>query len=376
MPPRIYLDNNATTPLDPSVIQAIQAYLQEGQANPSSVHFFGQQARGLLNQARSKIAKVLHVKPEEICFTSGATEGLHMAIKGVLDQGGKSHIITSNVEHAAVYMLLSQYEKKGFEISYIPVGEYGAIDPQAVKDAIRPDTKLITIMAVNNETGVINPIAEIGAIAKAHGIPFVVDGVAWLGKEQVNIPAGVSAICFSGHKLHAPAGIGFTVLKSPFKVPPLFVGGPQEFGRRAGTENLVGIVGLAKAIEILPGILNESKAKMQMLREKLEKGLQDNLNGVSINGSGPRICNTVNLAFENVDGESLLMNLDQAGIAVSHGSACSSGALEPSRILLNMGLPLSKARSSLRFSLSRFNTPEDIDQTVAIITRLLPKLKK
>lgn len=373
---RIYLDNNSTTPIAPEVKEAIEAYLKEGQANPSSVHHFGQVARGRLNHARAQIAKTLNVKPDEICFTSGATEGLHMVIKGKLDLIHGGHVITSGIEHAAVHNLLMHYEKIGKSITFVPVGEEGSVSPGDIEKAIREDTKLIVVMAVNNETGVINPIDEIAKIAKKYQIPLVVDGVALLGKGDVKVPAGVSAMCFSGHKLHAPAGIGFVVLRAPFKVPPMLVGGPQELGRRAGTENMIGIVGMAKAVEMLQGLLPEAVEKMRGLRDRLENALKEKLKGIVINGTGERICNTSNIAFEGVDGESLLMNLDQEGIAVSHGSACSSGALEPSRILLSMGLPMSLARASLRFSVSRYNTIEEIDRTVDVLCRLVPKLRK
>ncbi len=374
--PRIYLDNNSTTPIAPEVKEAIEAYLKEGQANPSSVHHFGQMARGRLNHARAQIAKILHVKSDEICFTSGATEGLHMVIRGKLDLMPGGHVVTSGIEHAAVFNLLAQYEKIGKSLTLVPVGKEGSVDPKEIEKAIREDTKLIVVMAVNNETGVINPIDEIAFIAKKHHIPLIVDGVALLGKGEVKIPSGVSAMCFSGHKLHAPAGVGFVVLRPPFKVPPMLVGGPQELGRRAGTENMIGIVGMAKAIEMLQEILPEVIEKMKGLRDRFESELQKKLQGVIVNGTGERICNTSNIAFEGVDGESLLMNLDQEGIAVSHGSACSSGALEPSRILLNMGLPLALARASLRFSFSRYNTIEEIDRTVDVLCRIIPKLRK
>ncbi len=269
---KIYLDNNAATLIDPAVQQTIVDYLKQGQANPSSVHYYGQTARGILNQSRGIIAKFLGVRPDEICFTSGATEGLHAVIKGILDDAPTSHVITSDQEHACVYQLLKNYEKRGTPINWLSSGQ-GSISVEELKKAIRPDTKLIVLMAVNNETGVKNPITEIAKIASMYRIPFIVDGVAWLGKELFSVPAGVSAICFSGHKVHAPAGVGFTVIRPPFKTQPLLVGGAQEFGRRAGSENMLGIVALAKGIELLKESLPQATTHMTLLRDRLEEGI-------------------------------------------------------------------------------------------------------
>lgn len=359
----IYLDNNATTGVDPLVKQAMLDDLSTTPANPSAVHFFGQEARNRLMKARQTIAQFLKVKPTEIIFSSGGTESLNMLLRPT-----QGHIITSNVEHSAVYNTLKSHNP-----TYLPVNALGAVTPEQVKAAIRPDTKLITLTAINNETGVKTDIEAIAKIAQEHNIPFVVDGVALLGKELFTIPEGVSAMAFSGHKFHAPKGIGFAFIRSNFKVPPLITGGDQEYGKRAGTENLSGILGMAKAIELLQKELPLATNHMRFLRDLFEEGLRE---FAQVNGDGPRSCNVSNLYFPGVDGESLLIALDQAGIAASHGSACASGALEPSRILINMGYPKERVRSSLRFSLSRWNSQDEINQTLEVLLSLIPKLKK
>ncbi len=360
----IYLDNNATTAIDPRVFEAMRA--DSGPYNPSSVHYFGQAAKKLLGRSRESIAAFFHVKPQELIFTSSATESLNMILRGLPESG---HVITSDVEHSAIFKTLQTLP--GFQVSYLHAGLRGAVQPEAVAAAITEKTRLIVLTAANNETGVKIDLEAIAAIAKQHKIPFVVDAVALLGKELFQIPEGVSAMVFSGHKLHAPKGIGLTFLRSTLKIKPLITGGDQEFSLRAGTENLSGILGLAKAIELLNVELPAATERMRDLTERLLQGLET----VVINGEGPRIVNTVNLSFPGVSGEELLMGLDLAGIAVSHGSACSSGALEPSRILINMGIPHSVARSSIRFSLSRNTTQEEIDHAIRVVNQTTARLR-
>lgn len=359
----IYLDNNATTAIDPRVLDAMRE--DNGPYNPSSVHFYGQKARQLLGRSRDSIAAYFKVKPHELLFTSGATEALNMILRGLPQSG---HVITSNVEHSAIYNTLQQLP--GFQVSYLHAGLRGAVQPEAIAAAITPQTRLIILTAANNETGVKIDLEAIAKIAKSHNIPFVVDAVALLGKEEFQIPAGVSAMVFSGHKIHAPKGIGLAFLRDGFKVKPLLTGGDQEFSKRAGTENLSGILGLAKAIEILKEELPASIERMRFLTERLIQGV----GSIVINGEAERVCNTVNLSFPGLSGEELLMNLDLAGIAASHGSACSSGALEPSRILIQMGIPHAVARSSIRFSLSRFTTQEEIDYAIKVINELRARM--
>lgn len=367
---RIYLDNNATTPLDPRIKDSLLTELTQLIGNPSSSHFFGQQVKARLVQARNSIAAFLRVKSNEIIFTSGGTEGINMVMRGIFGLNPSGHLITSNVEHSSVRATAKQLEQNGCEVSYLSPGLWGAVSPDAVKAAIRPNTKLIVLMAVNNETGVKTAIEEVAAIAKEAKIPFLVDGVALLGKELFSIPEGVSAMCFSGHKLHAPQGIGFSFIRSNLKLHPLITGGGQEYGRRAGTGNLIGILALEQAIELLNQELPHASERMKSLRDRFENSLKNKLPYISINGLGPRVVNTSNVAFEGINGESLLMSLDLAGIAASHGSACTAGALEPSPVLLNMGIPLDLVRSSIRFSLSRFTTEEEIDQAIEVITRV------
>lgn len=373
---RIYLDANATTGLDKKVLEAVIQELQQSEGNPSSLHLHGQQARQRLNQYRQTIARYLGVPPSDLIFTAGGTEGANMLLHGFLSDSSKGHLITSNVEHSCVYKSSKEFEKKGYAVSFLPAGEHGAIQPEAVQAAITSRTSLIALMAVNNETGVKTDWHRIAAIAKAANIPFMVDGVALLGKESFTIPPGVTAMFFSGHKLHAPKGVGVVFCRQPQKLAPVFLGGSQEFNRRAGTENLPGIAGLAKAIEILQDEQDAAQKHMQKMRNKLEQGLQSQLTDLSINGHDPRVVNTTNISFLGLDGESLLINLDMAGVSVSHGSACSSGALEPSRILLNMGIPLEQARSAIRFSVSRFNTEEEIDEAINIIVKTVQGMRQ
>ncbi|CCB86848.1 cysteine desulfurase family protein [Parachlamydia acanthamoebae] len=371
---KIYLDNNASTPLAPQVLQTMLECLSENVGNPSSIHSFGQASRAKLVNARHSLASYLKVPPDEIIFTSGGTEGINLLIKGLLEQKN-GHVITSNVEHACIFNTLKAYEKKGQAVSWLNAGLRGAVQPEAIKAAIRPDTRLIVLTAVNGETGVKLDVASIASIAQEAKIPFVLDSVAQLGKEEISILPGVSAMCFSAHKIHGPKGVGFIWLKRGTPFISTLTGGPQEFGKRAGSENLAGIVGLASAVMLLNQELPEAAHRMRSLRDHFEATLLGNLPGVKINGQGERIANVSNLSFEGIEGETLITLLDREGIAVSHGSACSSGALEPSRILLNMGVSMDQSTSSIRFSLSRFTTAEEIDKTIATVIRLVSHLR-
>lgn len=376
MKPKIYLDNNATTALDPRVLEAVVLDLKTYYGNPSSVHGFGQASRNRLIKSRHLIAQAFQVKPSEVIFTSGATEALNMVLKGIC--GGSNsgaHIVTSSVEHAAVYGTCKSLEEQGAQVSYLEPGLWGAVTAEAVRQAIRPHTRLIALMAVNNETGVKTDVEAIASIAEEKQIPFLVDAVAWLGKEAFIIPRGVSAICFSGHKIHAPKGIGVAIIRSHVKLQPLIIGGEQEFGRRGGTENMSGIIGFAEAIRLMQEELIPAIERMELLRDKLEQRLLSELPNVVVNGQGPRIGNTSNLSFLGIEGEALLTALDMEGIAVSHGSACASGALEPSRILLNMGIPMEQARTAIRFSLSRFTTEEEIHRCAEVVVRSVNRLR-
>ena len=364
---KIYLDNNGTTPLDPRVIEAMQEVLTPIPLNPSSVHQFGQEAKRYLTRSRDIISHALHVKPSELIFTSGGTEALNFLIRGFYALAPGSHIISSNVEHPAVRLTLADLERVGAKVTYLEAGLWGAIRPEELEAAITPQTRLITLMAVNNVTGVKTDLDKISAIAEKHNIPLVIDGVQLLGKELFHIPRGVSGMAFSSHKIHGPQGVGLAFLRQAFKLPPLITGGPQEHGRRGGTENVAGIVGFAKALELI-----DPKAILQMhkLRDRLIEGISHAAGNIVVHGQGPRVCNTAHIGFPGIDGETLLLQLDLAGVAASHGSACASGGLEPSPILLEMGIPPKLASSSIRFSLSRYTTSDEIEATIDLISTL------
>ncbi|MBS0628972.1 MAG: cysteine desulfurase [Verrucomicrobia bacterium] len=350
---KIFLDNNGTTQVDPRVAAAILAELEAGPSNPSSIHSFGRAAHQRLARAREQIAAYLGVRPNELVFTSSGTEALNLAILGMKL---RSNVITSQIEHAAVYETV---KRLGNPVVYLPVGPEGHVQVADIEEIATPDSVII-LSAVNSETGVKNPIEEIAQIAERLQIPFIVDGVAWLGKELFQIPRGVSAMAFSGHKIHGPKGIGLLFIRKGCKLEPLLTGGGQEGLRRAGTENLPGIIGLAKAIELLELELPEAILRMERLRNQLEAGHR-------VNGTGPRVCNTSSITFPGVDGEALLIQLDLQGVAASMGSACASGSLEPSRVLLSMGLSRSEALSTLRFSLSRLTTEAEISLASSLL---------
>ncbi len=359
----IYLDNNATTGLDPEVFAAMYGPLQGVPCNPSSLHFYGRQAKEALTEARKSIADYLKVSPETIVFTSGGTEGINMAIRGMLGPKPSGHIVSSNLEHSSVYETIRAMVDMGctadFTFSNIP-----------------DHTKLIALSWVNSETGEKRDIAAIGETAKKREIPLVIDAIALMGKEEISIPDGVSAAVFSAHKFHGPKGVGFVYIEKGQKWEPYLTGGGQEYARRSGTENLEGIIGCAKAVELLQKYLPQKSYEMKQLRDHLETSLIRQLQGVAINGKEPRVVNTCNLYFEGVDGEELLYHLDKKKVAASHGSACASGSIEPSRVLIHMGLGRKRARSSVRFSLSRRTTKEEIDQAICILTDLVTKLRK
>lgn len=372
----IYFDNNATTQLDPRVCDAVVHVLKNSFGNPSSIHSYGQEARGIVNKARRTVADFLGVKPAEIIFTSGGTEAINMALRGFIEDNSNFHILTSSVEHSSVFRTVSLLEKRGCTATFLNPGFYGAIRAEAVKEAIQHNTKMIVLTAVNSETGVKTDIDAIAAIAEEARIPFVVDGVQLLGKEPFSIPAGVAAMAFSSHKLHGPKGVGCLFVRSKLKLTPLLIGGEQEFGRRGGTENVAGIAGFAEAVSLLKNELNQAKKHMQHLRDRLERELKTRIPDIYVNGEGPRVANTTNLSFDGIEGETLLAKLDLLGLAVSHGSACSSGAIEPSRVLLNMGIPRLRASSAIRVSLSRFNREEEVDAAIELICDVVSKLRR
>lgn len=372
---KIYLDNNASTAIDPRVLEVVIEDLKESTGNPSSIHSFGKHSRLKLSKARKTIAEYLGVRTQEIIFTSGGTEGANYLLRGLFACHHGGHLITSNIEHGCIYETAKLLELNGSHVTFLSPNLSGVIDINHVYQAITPKTRMISLMAANNETGVKTDIEAIAQIAKEKNIFFLVDGVALLGKENFTMHDGVSAMFFSGHKIHAPKGIGFIVLRSKAALQPLLIGGEQEFGKRAGSENLSGIVGLAEAVRLLDIELPAAEEKMRELRDFLETSLIERLQGVKVNGAGPRVSNTSNICFSGVEGETLLAALDMEGIAVSHGSACSSGALEPSRVLLNMGIPRFEAASSLRISLSRMTTKEEIDRFIETVIKLVSRLR-
>lgn len=338
-------------------------------ANPSSVHAFGQRAKSLLASARQKVASFFGASPEEILFTSGGTESLNAFLRGI----PKGHIVTTSIEHSAVYKTLKTLDH---EVTELPVGLLGAPTLKQIEEALLPHTSAIVLSAANGETGVKIDLEAISRLAHARGIPLLIDAVAWIGKEVFPLYPGITALALSGHKFHGPKGVGALFLRAPFKLRPERTGGAQEMGRRAGTENLAGILGLAEALQILQEKQSSITAHLLDLRERLEAGLSAAIPNIVIHGHGPRIANTSNIAFLGCDGEMLLMQLDMAGLAVSHGSACSSGSLEPSRVLTQMGIERKTARSSIRFSLSRMNTRDEVERAAKKIAPIVKRLRE
>jgi cysteine desulfurase len=372
----IYLDNNATTPVAPEVVEAILPYLTQYYGNPSSMHSFGGQVGKALRQARNQVAGLLGAEESEIIFTSCGTEGNNTAIRAAIAaQPDRKHLITTQVEHACVLNLFKQLEKQGYTVTYLSVDRKGQLDLMEVEAAITGNTALISTMYANNETGTVFPIEQIGAIAKEYGATFHVDAVQVAGKLPLDMKTStVDLMTISGHKLHAPKGIGALYVRRGFRFRPLLIGGHQERGRRAGTENVVGIVGLGKAAELaqlhLADVATEKK-----LRDRLEKGLLA-IADTEINGDRKhRLPNTTNIGFKYIEGEAILLSLDQYGICASSGSACTSGSLEPSHVLRAMGLPYTTLHGSIRFSLSRYTTDADIDRVLEVMPGIVQRLR-
>lgn len=367
---RIYLDNNATTPVDPIVLKAYAEATDLFYANPSSIHYEGRQAKRVLIEARQGVAHILGARTSDVVFFSSATEALNTLIMSVVSSSKKKHIITSSIEHPAVSERMAKVAKEQ-PVTFLSTGPYGAVTRALVEEHLREDTGALFIISANNETGALAELEEIALLAFERKIPLIVDAVAHIGKAPFHFYPGISAVVFSGHKIHAPKGIAAAVLRSSLKFEPLLLGGPQESNRRAGTENVAGAIALAKALSIFHQSEREILEYVTALRDRFECRLFQAIKSVSINGEAPRVSNSSNLAFHGVEGEWLLMQLDLKNIAASHGSACSSGSLEPSKVLLNMGLSRERVLSSLRFSFSRMNTLEEVDQAVDVIGALL-----
>jgi cysteine desulfurase len=380
---RVYLDNNATTPVLPEVLEAMQPYFGEHFGNASSIHHHGQETRAAVERARASIAKLLGCRASEVVFTSGGTEADNLAIFGIVRSG--DHVITSTIEHHAV-LNASRHLAKGAgnaacEVTYIPVDGRGLVDPDDVKRALRPNTKLITVMLANNETGVVQPVEEIGKIAAEADVYFHTDAVQAAGKIAIDVnKIGCDLLTISGHKIHGPQGMGALYVRKGTVLEAMLYGGSHERSRRAGTENVPGIVGLGKAAELaIAGFERGDDHKMATARDRLERELlkieATGLNGGS-NGEIARVPNTTNIYFDGIEGESLVIALDLKGLAVSTGAACSSGAIEPSHVLTAMGLRSDRAKASIRFSLGKQTTAEDIEFALAIVPETVSHLRQ
>lgn len=374
------MDHAATTSTDVEVVEAMKPFFTQKYGNPNSIHSFGQEAREAVEEAREKIARLIGANPSEIVFTAGGTEADNYAIKGIAwaNQKKGNHIITSQIEHHAVLHSCQFLEKHGFKVTYLKVDKYGLIDPEDVKKAITDQTILVTIMHANNEIGTIEPIKEIGKIVKKAGIYFHADSVQTTGHIPIEVnDLGVDMLSISGHKLYGPKGVGALYLRKGTKIVNLIDGGAQEKNRRAGTENVTGMVGLGKAVELAEKRLAGGEVdKVVKLRDKLITGIMDQIKNVRLNGhSTKRLPGNVNICFEFIEGESMLLNLDMKGVAASSGSACTSGSLEPSHVLLAIGLPPEIAHGSLRLTLGKDNTEEDIDYVIDILPKIIEKLR-
>jgi cysteine desulfurase len=374
---KVYLDHNASTPVHPDVIQAMLPYFGERFGNPSSVHGFGRDARDGVEAAREQVSRFLKVKKEEIVFTSGGTESDNMAIKGIAHARRRGHIITSQIEHHAVLRTCESLEENGFEVTYLPVDGYGMVDPEDVRRAIRPDTILVTLMHANSEAGTIQPMREIGRITRERQVPLHVDGVQTVGKVPVDVDAfGIDLLSFSGHKIYGPKGVGGLYIRRGTKMVSVQHGGEHERSRRAGTENVAGIVGFGAAVEIRGREMTAEGVRLTALRDRLWDDVRARIPEVRLNGHPTeRLPGTCNLCFRGVESESIVLGLDLKGIGVSAGSACTSGNVEPSYVLVAMGVPVEWAMGSVRSSLGHGTSREDIDYVVESIEPLVAKLR-
>jgi len=374
---RTYLDNNATTPVLPEVFEAMRPYFDEHFGNASSIHQYGQDTRAAIENARQSVAALLGCHAAEIVFTSGGTESDNLAIAGLTAPG--DHVITSTIEHSAVLQTCRHLEETGCELTCVPVDSRSMVDPGDVRRALRPNTKLISIMMANNETGVLQPVEEIGKIAAEAGVLFHTDAVQAAAKVSIEVSRiGCHALSISGHKIHAPQGVGALYVKKGTRLRPLFYGGRHERSRRAGTENVPGIVALGKAAQLAKDALDRGgDQKMSAMRDCLQRGILAQVEDARVNGEGaPRVPNTTNISFDYIDAEALVIALDLKGLAVSTGAACSSGATEPSHVLVAMGLPADRGRSSVRFSLGKQTTEADIDFALKLVPETVARLRE
>jgi cysteine desulfurase len=374
---RIYLDNNATTPVLPDVFEAMRPYFSDQFGNASSIHHHGQQTRAAVEDARESVAALLGCRASEIVFTSGGTEADNLAVAGMAGPG--DHIITSSIEHHAVLLACKHLEDMGAEVSVLPVDGRSLVDPGDVRRALRPNTKLISVMMANNETGVLQPVEEIAKIAAEAGVCFHTDAVQAAGKVAIDVTRiGCQALSISGHKIHAPQGVGALFVRKGTRLQPMLYGGRHERSLRAGTENVPGIVGLGKAAQLARAAFDRGDdKKMAAMRNRLQQGILAGLDEAGVNGdSAARVPNTTNIHFDHIDGEAMVIALDLKGVAVSTGAACSSGAIEASHVLLAMGLRPDQARASIRLSLGKQTLDEDIDIALALVPETVARLRE
>ena len=376
---RVYLDNNATTPVLPEVLEAMRPYFGEHFGNASSIHHHGQETRAAVERARESVAALLVCRPAEVVFTSGGTEADNLAIFGLVQPG--DHVVTSTIEHHAVLNSCKhlQLDDKGIEVTYVPVDGRCLVDPDDVRRALRPSTKLVTIMMANNETGVLQPVDEIGKICAEADVYFHTDAVQAASKVPIRVKeVGCDLLSISGHKIHAPQGVGALYVRKGTTLEPRFFGGSHERSRRAGTENVPGIVGLGKAAEIaMRSFESREGREMAALRDRFEEIILGQVESAGVNGAGaPRVSSTSNIFFDYIEGEALVIALDLKGLAVSTGAACSSGAIEPSHVLTAMGLPPRRARASLRFSLGKQNAAEDVNFAIQLVPASVARLRE
>ena len=374
---RVYLDNNATTPLLPEVFEAMRPYFLEKFGNASSIHQQGQQARSAVEHAREQVAELLNCRAAEVVFTSGGTEGDNLALFGIVTPG--DHVITSAIEHHAVLNSCNRLEQMGCTVTYLPVDGRGMVDPDDVRRALRPETKLISIMFANNETGVLQAMNEIGKIAAEADIYFHTDAVQAAGKVPIDVKEiGCDLLTISAHKIHGPQGTGALFVRKGTLVQPLLYGGRHERSRRAGTENVPGIVGLGKAAELARlGFSDGKVAQIEMLRDRLENTILERVEQVAVNGGGvARTPNTSNISFDCIEGEAMVIALDLKGLSISTGAACSSGAIEPSHVLTAMSLSPDRARGSIRFSLGKQTTAEDVEFALELVPEVVARLRE
>jgi cysteine desulfurase len=375
---RVYLDHNASTPVHPEVLAEMLPYFGDVYGNPSSVHGFGREARAAVDVARERVAAFLRVRPDELVFTSGGTESDNFGLKGLALARGRGHLITSTVEHHAVLRSAQALEAQGFGVTYLPVDQTGMVDPDDVRRALRPDTIAISIMHANSEVGTIQPARAIGALAREAGVPFHVDAVQTFGKVDIDVDGmGIDALSFSSHKIYGPKGIAGLYVRRGTKMVSIQHGGEHERRRRAGTENVPGIVGLGKAVEIRGRDMRAEAERVTALRDRLWDGIRARVPEVRLNGhQTERLPGTANIAYRNVESESIVLGLDLKGIAVSAGSACTAGNVEPSHVLVAMGVPLDWAMGAVRSSLGRSTTADDVEYVVASVAEVVAKVRK